>query len=194
MSYIISITGPSGVGKNAITARLRNIIMPNFVSISCTTRPPRGDEIHGREYYFTSPEQFNAHIRKHEFAEWAQWGKHRYGTLIKPLETALRERKVIILDLETRGARDLKRVAEGKDWPLFDAFIHPPSMEELERRLRARDTESEEQVQERLKLAKHEIGRAGEFSYQFTNQTGGIGNCLAEIVNACATFRRSIRS
>jgi len=161
------MTGASGVGKDTI----RQAALPNleglFFSISATTRPRRPGEVHGKQYYFHDKAEFEALIREDALLEYAEYVGDFYGTPAAPVRRALEGGQDVLLELELVGAREVKRrVPEA-----VMIFIAPPSMMELERRLRGRGTDSEERIQKRLKRAREEIRAVKEFDFVVVNDT-----------------------
>jgi guanylate kinase len=123
------------------------------VSVSATTRPRRGTEKEGRDYFFLSRNQFERRVSEGSFLEWAAYSDHLYGTPSQAVCDNLREGRDVILEIELEGARQVL-----DQWPdALMIFIMPPSLEELERRLRGRRTESEQAIQDRLTRAKEEM-------------------------------------
>jgi guanylate kinase len=151
--FPIIISSPSGGGKSTIC---REIVKENediLYSISYTTRPPRSDEQEGVDYHFVDKKKFRKMRRKGEFLEWAKVHKHYYGTARSVIENALAQKKFIILDIDTKGTKKFL-----KNMPAaFTIFMFPPSMQELEHRLRMRNTDDEKTIQLRLKNARKEI-------------------------------------
>jgi guanylate kinase len=152
---VIVISGPSGCGKTSVVDELARD--PRFVrSTSATTRPPRGAERDGREYYFISEDEFRRGIAAGRFIEWAEVYGRLYGTPREPLERALDEGKWVLLNIDPQGARTLReRGQEG-----LYIFLLPPSLEVLEARLRRRGTEDEATIRRRLDQAAREIEQA----------------------------------
>ncbi|MCE0499045.1 MAG: guanylate kinase [Methylacidiphilales bacterium] len=151
------ISAPSGTGKSTLCENLRST--PDFIySISCTTRPPRAGEEDGVDYHFLSQEDFLSKVRNGEMLEYAQvHGHHYYGTLKTTVKKALTQGTDVLLDIDVQGAASIRETDDPmvKD-SLVDVFIMPPTLEELEKRLRKRGTETEEQVQQRLQTGKKE--------------------------------------
>lgn len=163
---IIIISSPSGGGKTTICRELlkRNRLWK--FSISCTTRPMREGERDGREYYFISRRAFIEYRREGYFAESARVHLHYYGTPRKPLEKAIAEGDVILLDVDVKGAASIK-----KNYPqALSIFILPPSEAELKRRLKRRGTETREQVRLRLQNAIAEMKKFNRFDYVIINK------------------------
>lgn len=137
------------------------------LAVSATTRSPRPGEVDGKDYYFLSEGEFKRRVAAGEFVEWAYVHGHMYGTLVKEVERLLAQGKSLILEIDIQGALNVKKV-----WP--DAvliFIEPPSLEELERRLRGRGTEDEQSIELRLKNAKHEMTLADDYDVCIVNDT-----------------------
>ncbi|MDO4877112.1 MAG: guanylate kinase [Oscillospiraceae bacterium] len=179
---IVAVSGPSGVGKGTILARVEELLEqadPGSVghSISVTTRAPRGQEKDGVEYYFRTKEQFEQMIKDDEIVEYDTYVDNYYGTPAGPLKEMVTKGQDVLFDITIEGSLALNRKF---DVDTVTIFILPPSMEELENRLRGRGTETEEKVQKRLAQAKEEIGRAGEFEYLVTN--GDVDTAARQIV------------
>ena len=157
------------------------------LSVSATTRPARPSEVDGREYKFLSKTQFEDMADRGEFLEHAMVFGNHYGTPRAPVEAMLIQGKDVLFDVDWQGARAL-RAAEPQD--VVGIFILPPSMEELERRLRARNTDSEEVIQGRMRRAASEIGHWDTYEYVLINDD--IETCLAQ-VRAIVTAERMKR-
>jgi guanylate kinase len=165
MSLVV-LAGPAGVGKGSIVKWILENYPTFMLSVSSTTRDPRAGEIDGVHYNFVSKSVFEQQIQDGQMLEWAQvHGQHLYGTPLNELTKAEALDKHLLLEIDLQGAR---QVAEKIPDALM-IFINPPSFEELERRLRSRGTETEEQIQTRLTTARTELEAAGEFDYQLTN-------------------------
>lgn len=159
---IIIITAPSGAGKTSITTFLLDVMPQLAFSISAATRSPRGKEKNGVEYYFMSVEEFQDKIRNDEFIEWEMVyeGKY-YGTLKSEMQRIWNEGKTPILDIDVKGAIHVQQLFPGKT---LSIFIEPPSVEELERRLSARGTETPESLAARVNKASYEISFKQHFN------------------------------
>jgi guanylate kinase len=164
---LIIITAPSGAGKTSVTKYLLSRIPALAFSASATTRKPRSNEIDGRDYYFLSEEDFRKKIHENAFVEWEMVyeGKY-YGTLKTELERIWNENKIPLLDIDVKGAI---HVQEQFDDACLTVFIEPPSIKELERRLKVRGTETEESIQTRLNKAVYEISFKHHFKKIVTN-------------------------
>ena len=166
---LVIITAPSGAGKTTLCQKLLKDFSPKLVlSISSTTRNPRGTERDGIEYHFLSPSEFKKQIEMNGFAEWASVHGHYYGTAKQTIAKASQEGKALLLDIDVQGADSLK-THYPNDCLLI--FISPPDLEELEIRLRRRATESEESIQNRLTNAKKEMNQRDKFDHVIVNDS-----------------------
>jgi guanylate kinase len=150
------ISAPSGTGKSTLCENLR--ATPDFIySISCTTRPPRAGEMDGVDYHFLSKGDFLHRIERGEMLEYALVHGNYYGTLKATVKEALDQGTDVLLDIDVQGAATIRKTDDAmvRD-SLVDVFIMPPTIEELEKRLRKRGTETEEQVQLRLRTGREE--------------------------------------
>ena len=162
----LALAAPSGGGKTTLCKMLLSKYPHTTVSTSYTTRRPRGQERDGVEYHFVTREKFESLIQKNEFIEWAEVHGNLYGTSKNILEEQSKTGKTILLDVDVQGVDSLKAVFGDR---CLSVFILPPSMEALEERLRSRNTESEEKIQERLAAAKLEMKYANRFDRQIIN-------------------------
>jgi guanylate kinase len=161
--YIIS--SPSGAGKTTL-ARMVAESQKLVFSVSYTTRPPRAGERDGVDYKFVTDDEFSRMIEHQEFAEWAVVYGSRYGTAIHTVNRALEDGTDYLFDIDWQGGQQLRR-----QWPADSVliFILPPSIAELERRLRRRATDSPEAIQRRLAIAKRELAQYGDYDYLVVN-------------------------
>jgi guanylate kinase len=163
---LIVVSAPSGTGKTTLCARLLREIPELMLSISTTTRAPRGAERDGVEYFFVTPEEFKAKVDADRFAEWAEVHGNFYGTSKDFVERAFAQGKSLLLDIDVQGADALKASYPAETVRIF---LTPPSMEELERRLRARGTDSEESITKRLLGAAAEMAHQDHFDHVIVN-------------------------
>jgi guanylate kinase len=164
---VFIISAPSGSGKSTLVHRLLERHEELIFSISCTTRPPRGQETNGVEYNFLSRKEFEAMIRAGEFLEYAEVFGNYYGThRADSLDRSLREGKDLVLDIDVQGARQLKVALPDA----VSIFILPPSREILEARLRARSQDTEEVIQRRLRGAAAEVANYRQYDYVLINR------------------------
>jgi guanylate kinase len=165
---LIVISAPSGAGKSTLCGKLLEDFPERLaLSISTTSRAPRGQEAHGREYFFTDAGDFQSRIAAGEFAEWASVHGNYYGTQKATLERFWSAGRHVLLDIDVQGAASLKRLYGDR---CLTVFIAPPSMEELEKRLRGRGTDSEETIRKRMANAAGEMARQVEFDRIVVNE------------------------
>ena len=169
------ISGCSGVGKGTVINRFMERNEDFILSVSCTTRKPRSGEIDGINYFFLTKEEFEKNIRDDKFLEHAQFAGNYYGTKKKYIKQKFEEGFNIILEIETNGALQVKE----KMPESILIFIAPPSLEELEHRLRGRRTEDEETIQKRLAQVKIELERSQKYDYTVINDN--IDRAVEEI-------------
>jgi guanylate kinase len=178
------LAGPSGVGKGAIVARLLAALPDLELSISATTRRPRPREDEGRHYYFVDRADFDRMIDAGGFLEWADIFGERYGTPREPVERALAEGRDVLVEIDVQGARQVKAA----DPSAYMVFITPPSLAELERRLRTRGTETDEQVRRRLAKASDELAAEPEFDVTVVNDD--LERAAREVIQIVDKLRR----
>ncbi|HEY7271192.1 MAG TPA: guanylate kinase [Actinoplanes sp.] len=159
------LSGPSGVGKGTVVARVRELYPQVWVSVSCTTRTPRPGERDGVEYRFVTREQFAEMAARGELLEYAEFAGNLYGTPLAPVEKRLANGDRTLLEIDLQGARQVR--AAMPDAQLV--FLAPPAWEELERRLSGRGTEDGSAVSERLEQARVELAAADEFDVVVVN-------------------------
>jgi len=165
---ILVLSGPSGAGKSTIIHNASSHIGDFYFSISTTTRPPREGEQNGVDYYFVSKEEFEEDIKAGEFLEYAIVHGNYYGTSLKPVNQALLENKLVIFDIDIQGHR-LVRAKIGD--LVTSAFITPPTLSELEKRLYGRSTDDTDIIKKRIDIAKEEIKAIDEFDFVIINDT-----------------------
>lgn len=161
---LIVVSGPSGAGKSTL---IRDALaLPDLAySVSATTRPPREGEVDGREYLFISREEFERWISEGRFLEWAEYSGNLYGTPEHPVEEFMERGLSVILEIELQGARKVRE----KRPDAVMVFVKAPSLEETQRRLEGRATETSEAVHSRMETAVTEVSARGEFDYELTN-------------------------
>jgi guanylate kinase len=184
------ISAPSGSGKTTLTHELLKLVPGLEFSISYTTRPPRGSEQHGRDYFFVSQEEFQAMIARHEFLEHACVFGHSYGTAKRFLDDARQTGRDLVLDIDVQGAAQVKqKMAEA-----VSVLILPPSREVLEFRLRNRSQaehmDSEEMIRRRLEGARKEIENYGSYDYILVNDHLEPSIALLKAIVAAERLKR----
>lgn len=164
---LVIVSAPSGAGKTTIVNYLLSLDLGFEFSISATTRPPRGLEKHGKEYYFMQVPDFKKRIRNNEFVEWEEVYKDQfYGTLKMEIERIWSHKKHVLFDVDVKGGINLKKFFQNQ---AVSIFIMPPSVSELQRRLLTRATEDPEKIQERMDKCMEEMKLAGSFDYIILN-------------------------
>jgi guanylate kinase len=175
------ITGPSGVGKGTLIRSLRERMPELQLSISATTRLPRAGETQAVDYHFMSPEDFERHVREGDFVEHADYAGARYGTLRSELETRSSSGAPVLLEIEVQGARQVREHMP----EAVQVFIAPPSVDALRTRLIGRGTDSQDQVEARLRTAEQELLAQHEFTHVVVNdRLEDAVEALIEIVRA----------
>ena len=185
------VSAPSGCGKSTLIDMLLQEYHDIVYSISCTTRAPRGEEEDGLDYHFLEKSRFEELVAENAFIEYAFVHGNYYGTLKRPIEEVLAEGNTMILDIDVQGAakvREYVRKLPDTD-PMkagyVDIFILPPSIEELQRRLEKRGTDSRETIAKRVAAAEGEIARAGEYMFKVTNDDlGAAYKRLCDLIDA----------
>lgn len=162
---LVVVSGPSAVGKGTICKELISKYPDIVYSVSATTRKPRAGEIHGKDYYFYSQDEFLKLIRENMLLEWAKVYDNYYGTPKKYVDGVLSQGKDCILEIDIQGALQIKqKMPEG----VF-VFIAPPSIEELERRITCRGTETPEEITKRMSQVERELSYADDYDYMVIN-------------------------
>lgn len=159
------ISGSSGVGKGTVIKEFLKNADNIFLSVSTTTRKPREGEIHGVNYFYVNQDEFRKSVKNEDFLEWAEFGGNYYGTKYSTVEQQLREGKNVLLEIEVQGAKQVKE----KMPEAVTIFILPPSIEEIEKRLRGRGTETEFAIKKRLKAIEFELKEAQYYDYKVVN-------------------------
>ena len=163
---MLVLSSPSGAGKTTLSRRLLQTDPDIVMSVSATTRAPRPNEVDGQDYFFVSPEKFDAMVKAGEFLEHATVFGNRYGTPRAPVMAALEAGKDVLFDIDWQGTQQLKMQARED---LASVFVVPPSKAELERRLRIRAQDSEDVVRARMAKASDELSHWAEYDYLLMN-------------------------
>lgn len=176
---LLVISGPSGAGKSTVCRELLRQLPDGVWSVSATTRPPRGQEVDGRDYHFVSRQRFEEMIRDAELLEWAEYVGNLYGTPRQPAERALAAGQVMVMEIDVQGGRQIaERMPDS-----LRIFLLPPSDEELARRLVGRRTETPGQQQQRLATARQEIAWARQSScYQYFVVNESVARTVADVL------------
>jgi guanylate kinase len=163
---MLVLSSPSGAGKTTLSRRLLQSDSDIVMSVSATTRPPRPNEIEGQDYFFVTPQQFDAWVAAGEFLEHATVFGNKYGTPRSPVMKALEQGKDVLFDIDWQGTQQLRQHARDD---MASVFVVPPSKAELERRLRIRAQDSEEVVRQRMAKASDELSHWAEYDYLLMN-------------------------
>ncbi len=159
------MAGPSGVGKGTLIARARELAPGLTVATSATTRPRRPDEADGREYHFLTADEFERRVESGDFLEHVSYAGNRYGTLRDEVDQRLEEGGSVVLEIEVAGAREIRRQMPSAVF----VFVAPPTLADLEARLRGRRQNTETEVRERLRIAAQELQARPEFDHVIVN-------------------------
>ena len=160
------VAAPSGAGKSSLVKALLELDSHVQPSVSHTTRAPRGQEKHGREYFFASEQEFSAMVEADAFVEWANVHNHRYGTSKKAIEDRMAQGADVILEIDFQGAVQIKKIFANA----ISVFILPPSWEELRSRLERRGEDSPEVIELRLENAALEVAQVNKFDFVIINE------------------------
>lgn len=170
------LSSPSGAGKSTIARRLLASDDHLRMSVSATTRPPRPGEVDGIDYHFVDLEHFREKVSNHEFLEWAHVFNHRYGSPKQPIDEMLDAGLDVLFDIDWQGAQQLYQTCGGD---VVRVFVLPPSMEELEDRLRKRATDSDEVITGRMRRASAEVSHWDGYDYVLINDD--IDRCFTDV-------------
>jgi guanylate kinase len=160
------VAAPSGAGKSSLVKALMELDSQVQPSVSHTTRAPRGQEKHGREYFFVSPQEFDSMVLGNAFVEWAHVHGNRYGTSKRAIEERIATGADVVLEIDYQGALQIKRIFTNA----VLVFILPPSWDELRSRLERRGEDSPEVIETRLQNAREEMAQAREFDFVIINE------------------------
>ena len=174
---MVVISGPSGVGKDAVLERMRSSNVPYHFAVTATARPKRDSEVDGLDYIFVEGDEFQSMIRNDELLEWAEVYGNPYGVPKSPVRDALARGQDVILKIDVQGADNIRRLVPGAVY----VFLAPPDMSELEHRLTRRRTESTDTLKVRLATAAKELEEAAKFDYVVVNRTGRLDKAVEEI-------------
>jgi len=164
---VLIFSSPSGAGKTTIVHHLLKVFPSLAFSVSATTRPRRPHETHGKDYYFLSTEEFLRKVKEGAFVEWEEvYENTYYGTLREEVDRLLAQGKNVVFDVDVKGALNIKKVFGPQALAIF---VMPPSVEELEKRLRHRSTDPEESIRERVAKARIEMSYADKFDVILVN-------------------------
>ena len=174
---LIVLSGPSGVGKDAVLQGIKKRGYPLHYAVTATTRPRRKKETDGVDYHFVSKAEFEKMIEKGELLEWAKVYGNLYGVPKSELQQAMDEGKDMIVKVDVQGAASIKKAVPQAVF----IFLAPPSMEDLKRRLKQRKTESSIDLEVRIKAAEREMNSLSMFDYVVVNHKDGIGQAISQI-------------
>lgn len=185
-SLLVILSGPSGVGKDAVLERMKGRGLPFHYAVTATTRPRRPSEKEGDDYYFLSEEDYDRMLAEGGFLEHAHVYEHRYGVPKEPLRRALVEGRDVIMRTDVQGVETIQRLVP----EAVVIFLAAPSVEELERRLSGRKTDSPEAQRLRLETARREMAKAAEFDYVVVNEKDRLDEAVDQVLEAIATEKR----
>ena len=174
---LVVISGPSGVGKDAVLERMKSSNAPYHFAVTATARPKRDSEVDGLDYIFVERDEFQSMIRNDELLEWAEVYGNPYGVPKSQVREALARGQDVILKIDVQGADNIRRLVPGAVY----VFLAPPDISELEHRLTRRRTESQETLKVRLATAATEMEEAAKFDYVVVNRTGRLDQAVEEI-------------
>ncbi len=190
-NLVIVISGPSGGGKSTVAQVLCENDDTLRLSISATSRTARPDEIDGENYYFLTKSQFEENINRDYFIEWAKYREHYYGTPKSELEASRQEGKDTVLEIDVKGALQIKKQDLTPARSIL-IFLIPSTYEILERRLRGRKTESEDELKKRLEIAKTELNQITQYNYCVINPEDDVKQAVIQVQNIISAERSRI--
>ena len=182
---LLILSGPSGVGKDAVLSRMRDLEEPYHFTVTTTTRTKRNGETDGKDYIFVSQAEFRAQMEQDGFLEWAEVYGNYYGVPRNQVKTALKKGKDVIVKIDVQGAKTIKSLAPNALY----IFLAPPSMDQLEKRLKERMTESPDSLKIRFETAAEEMKSAGWFDHVVINHEDQLDLAVAEIQNVVKIAR-----
>jgi guanylate kinase len=186
---VFIISGPSGVGKDAVIDRLKESEVDTHFAITATTREKRANEIDGLHYYFLSPEEFSQWMQEGKLLEHAQVYQHHYGVPREPISVALKRGQDVIIKIDVQGAAAIRAMIP----EAVGIFLAPESMESLYTRLSARKTDNAERLAKRFAVAGVELERATEFDFVVFNETNGLLRAIEDIRAIMSSVRAQTR-
>ncbi|NLC78361.1 MAG: guanylate kinase [Ruminococcaceae bacterium] len=184
-SKLVVVSGPSGCGKDTVVGCLMKLREDVFLSVSCTTRKPRKNEIDGVNYYFISEEDFLKRVENKRMLEYTNYAGNYYGTPMDELEGKLTGNNTVVLIIEVEGAKNVKETYPDS----LCVFIVPPSLEVLEQRLRLRGTEDEDEIKERLAIAERELKELNYYDVSLENDIAEV--CAAKLSRAINKWQKN---
>ena len=176
---LVVVSGPSGVGKDAVIERMKASNVPYHFAVTATARPKRENEVDGVDYVFVERDEFQCMIRNDELLEWAEVYGNPYGVPKSPVRDALARGQDVVLKIDVQGADNIRQLVPGAVY----VFLSPPDVAELERRLTQRRTESPKTLKVRLETAEKELEEAEKYDYVVVNRTGRIDEAVEEIMS-----------
>ena len=185
-ALLVVVSGPSGAGKDSVLARMKEQPLPYHYAVTATTRPKREHESNGRDYIFVSRNEFRRMIDDDELLEWADVYGELYGVPRAQVTEAHARGEDAIVKVDVQGAATIRRLAPDA----LLVFIAPPTVEELERRLRSRMTESGDSLETRLGMAEKEMADAAWFDHVVINETGELDGTVDKVVEVIGSERR----
>lgn len=184
---LIVVSAPSGCGKDTVIGKVMERLRDETaLSVSMTTREMRPGEAEGVNYYYVTVDEFKEHIKNGDMLEYTNYGSNFYGTPIAPVKARLSEGKIVFLIIEVEGGENVKKIFPDA----VKIFIIPPSMKELENRLRSRGTDSEESIAKRLHIAQTELKRAYEYDYIIENSI--LDDAVSDVISIIRTRQLEI--
>ena len=186
---LVVLSGPSGVGKDAVLARMKKLGRPFYYVVTATTRPKRAGERNGVDYHFLSLKEFQQMMDKHQFLEWANVYGNYYGVQKGEITSALSKGLDVIVKVDVQGAATIKEILP----QAIFIFLMPPSGEELEKRLRKRRSESSEELAMRLERAEEETKSLPIFDYVITSHQNKLDEVVSQIDTIVAAEKRRVK-
>jgi len=186
---LVVLSGPSGVGKDSILMRMRDIGFPFHFVVTATSRPQRPGERDGYDYHFVTEERFEQMIAQEELLEWAEVYGHYKGIPKSEVRQALESGRDVILRIDVQGAATIRQLAPEAVF----VFLSPGSFDELRHRLQWRRTESAEELDRRLEMARHELDAVGQFDYVVINREYHLDDAVGQIRAIIVAEKQRVR-